>query len=388
MVARNSWLAAPSRSRGTRLGTEASLAGIHTRLTHSISTVATNSQVSVPTRGIESISPNRRTSPTTRVTRRSSRSARMPPSGPATSAGSSRSSRTAAIAKFCWRYPVASAPAIAVVARKPEPVTEAGQAETQPEPTERPDPQHLRDAAGGPRRRPDGATGSGSTGGTHPPSSPVGHDRSSRAERRRCRAQSSSTDAISDRCPRSRPAALACPRAKTTAGSVAEPRSAIPRRSATAWATSSIASMRVMIGPRRLRTCRPVLPNTSSTASMSTAQPRGPVAHPVPGLQHLLAVGLGDVSRSARCRCRRSSRHRSRSQSPPRAADAAAASSSPAAAAARTAGELDQRVEQPAVARLAERLGEACAGSTVGARRASPPCRRGRRWCRRRGAVG
>src|SRR3712207_8095974 len=44
VVARLSWLAASSRSGGTRLGTVASLAGPHTRLTTSTSTVTTKTQ--------------------------------------------------------------------------------------------------------------------------------------------------------------------------------------------------------------------------------------------------------------------------------------------------------------------------------------------------------
>ena len=52
VVARLIWLACSSWWRGTRFGTVASLAGPHTRLTTSTSTVTTKTHHSVPTNGI------------------------------------------------------------------------------------------------------------------------------------------------------------------------------------------------------------------------------------------------------------------------------------------------------------------------------------------------
>ena len=101
VVNRLSWLAVSSRSRGTRLGTVASLAGIHIRLQTSMRNVATNSQVRVPTSGIERNSANRQTSQTTIVQRRSSRSATTPATGPTRMAGASRRMKTPATARFC-----------------------------------------------------------------------------------------------------------------------------------------------------------------------------------------------------------------------------------------------------------------------------------------------
>ena len=100
MVARLIWFAASSRLRGTRFGTVASLAGIQNSATHSISTVATYSQVSVFTSGIVMNSRPRRVSPTTIVARRLSRSASAPASGPSTTAGASRRMNTPATARF------------------------------------------------------------------------------------------------------------------------------------------------------------------------------------------------------------------------------------------------------------------------------------------------
>ena len=76
VVVSTSRLAASSRSRGTRLGTVASLLGSHTRLTISTRTVATSSHGRVPTSGMLAKMTARRNEPTTSVTRRSSRSAR------------------------------------------------------------------------------------------------------------------------------------------------------------------------------------------------------------------------------------------------------------------------------------------------------------------------
>jgi hypothetical protein len=98
VVNRLSWLAASSRSRGTRLGTVASLAGIQTRLATSMRKVATNSQVRVPTSGMERNSANRARSQITIVRRRSSRSATTPAIGPTRMAGASRRMKTPAIA--------------------------------------------------------------------------------------------------------------------------------------------------------------------------------------------------------------------------------------------------------------------------------------------------
>ncbi len=100
VVIRLSWLAASSRCRGTRLGTLASLAGPQIRLTISISTVATSTQVSVPTIGMLTKNAARIRSPTIIVMRRSSRSATQPATGPITSAGSTRRNSTPPMAKF------------------------------------------------------------------------------------------------------------------------------------------------------------------------------------------------------------------------------------------------------------------------------------------------
>ena len=98
---RLSWLADSIWSRRTRLGTDASLAGIQNRLTHSIRKLATSSQTRVcrvsTTRcasGIVRNSPNRTKSEMTMVMRRSNRSANAPASGPSTIAGSSFTTRT------------------------------------------------------------------------------------------------------------------------------------------------------------------------------------------------------------------------------------------------------------------------------------------------------
>jgi hypothetical protein len=99
-TARDSWLAASRRERGTRLGTVASLAGVQNRPTTSISSVATKSHQRVPTRGMETNSAARSRSPTTIVRLRSHRSAIAPASGPKTIAGARRSTRTAETARF------------------------------------------------------------------------------------------------------------------------------------------------------------------------------------------------------------------------------------------------------------------------------------------------
>ena len=100
VVKRLSWLAASSRSRGTRFGIVASLAGIQNRLATSIRNVATNSHHRVPTSGIDRNSANRATSQMTIVQRRSSRSATTPAIGPRTTAGASRRMNTAAMARL------------------------------------------------------------------------------------------------------------------------------------------------------------------------------------------------------------------------------------------------------------------------------------------------
>ena len=100
VVTRLTWLAASSWSRRTRLGTDASLAGIQNRLAHSIRNDATNSHHSVPTSGIEANSTNRVRSAATIILRRSKRSANAPASGPKTTAGSSRTTRTPPRAKL------------------------------------------------------------------------------------------------------------------------------------------------------------------------------------------------------------------------------------------------------------------------------------------------
>jgi hypothetical protein len=100
VVKRLSWLAVSSRSRGTRFGTVASLAGIQTRLATSMRNVATNSHHKVPTSGIDRNNANRARSQTTMVRRRSSRSATTPASGPMMTAGASRRMKTPAMARF------------------------------------------------------------------------------------------------------------------------------------------------------------------------------------------------------------------------------------------------------------------------------------------------
>ncbi len=95
---RLSWLAASSRSLGTRFGTDASFAGIQNRLRISIRNVATSSHHRVPTIGMEANNPNRRTSVTIIVRRRSNRSATTPARGPKMTAGISRRMNTPATA--------------------------------------------------------------------------------------------------------------------------------------------------------------------------------------------------------------------------------------------------------------------------------------------------
>jgi hypothetical protein len=98
VVTRLSWLAVSRRSFGTRLGMDASLAGIQNRLLHSIRKDATNSHQSVSINGMETKSPKRRKSVTIIVVRRSKRSANAPAIGPNTSAGINRTKSTTAIA--------------------------------------------------------------------------------------------------------------------------------------------------------------------------------------------------------------------------------------------------------------------------------------------------
>ncbi len=100
-----SWLAPSSCSRGTRFGTEASLAGIQNRLTVSMKNEATSrysSEVSLlatdPTTGIDRNSEKRSKSQTTIVRRRSQRSAKAPARGPNRTAGSRRNTRTPPVA--------------------------------------------------------------------------------------------------------------------------------------------------------------------------------------------------------------------------------------------------------------------------------------------------
>ena len=121
-----SWLAPSSCSGGTRLGTEASLAGIQNRLTVSMKNEAMSRYTSEvpllatePTSGIDRNRVKRRTSQTTIVRRRSHRSAKAPASGPNSTAGSSRKTRTPPVAyAFPWKDST-SCVASAVVARKP-----------------------------------------------------------------------------------------------------------------------------------------------------------------------------------------------------------------------------------------------------------------------------
>jgi hypothetical protein len=97
-----SWLAVSTWSgRRSRLGIEASLAGIQNSAQSSIRKVAANSQASSPTSGIERNSAARSTSQTTIWCRRSSLSASAPASGPSTIAGSSLVATTPPSAKLC-----------------------------------------------------------------------------------------------------------------------------------------------------------------------------------------------------------------------------------------------------------------------------------------------
>ena len=98
VVTRLIWLACSSCAGGTRFGTVASLAGPHTTLTSSTSTVTTKTHHNVPTAGMETNSAARMKSPTTNVVRRSSRSATYPANGPTSSGGSTLRNSTVAIA--------------------------------------------------------------------------------------------------------------------------------------------------------------------------------------------------------------------------------------------------------------------------------------------------
>ena len=100
VVTRLTWFADSNWSLRTRLGTEASFAGIQNRPTHSTRKVATNSHHSAPTSGIDRNNANRQRSATTISLRRSNRSANAPASGPKTTAGSSRTTSTPPSAKL------------------------------------------------------------------------------------------------------------------------------------------------------------------------------------------------------------------------------------------------------------------------------------------------
>ncbi len=112
------WLA-DSRSSPTRLGTDASFAGIQNRLSSSTRIVASSSQVSVPTSGIETNRAQRSRSVTTMRPRRSKRSASTPAIGPSSTAGSSRKASTPPTARLCAPKPLTIWVAKAVTARKP-----------------------------------------------------------------------------------------------------------------------------------------------------------------------------------------------------------------------------------------------------------------------------
>ncbi len=116
---RLSWLAASSWLRGTRFGTDASLAGIQNRLTASMRKLATSRYSSDPDSGMLTNRLNRSRSQSTIVRRRSHRSAKAPASGPSSTAGSSRKTRTPPVAYAFWLNPSTSWAASAVVARKP-----------------------------------------------------------------------------------------------------------------------------------------------------------------------------------------------------------------------------------------------------------------------------
>src|SRR3954451_18340043 len=98
VVINDSWFAASSRRRGTRLGTEASFAGIQNRLTDSIRNDAANSHGHEWKTATVMSSEHRNRSQVTIVLRRSKRSANAPANGPKTTAGSNRKKKTPPIA--------------------------------------------------------------------------------------------------------------------------------------------------------------------------------------------------------------------------------------------------------------------------------------------------
>ena len=93
------------------------------------------------------------------VKRRSNRSASTPATGPSTSAGSSRIAITPPNAAPLAVLPVDLRGGEDGGGEQAEPVTEGGHAEHDPEPAERPDPQH------GPDRRRSGPIGLGGAAG-------------------------------------------------------------------------------------------------------------------------------------------------------------------------------------------------------------------------------
>ena len=97
-----SWFAVSTCSgRRSRLGIEASLAGIQNSAHSSMRKVAANSQASWPTSGMDRNRPARSTSQTTITCRRSSLSANAPAKGPSSIAGSSLVATTPPSAKLC-----------------------------------------------------------------------------------------------------------------------------------------------------------------------------------------------------------------------------------------------------------------------------------------------
>ncbi|GFJ90080.1 hypothetical protein Prum_037220 [Phytohabitans rumicis] len=127
VVIRVSWLAISSRDLGMRLGTAASLAGIHINVTVSMKNVAMAAQPTVipafseksATIGIEAKSTKRNRSQMTIVRRRSNRSAITPANGPRMSAGSSRTAITEPKARPFAASPLTCADANVAVASRP-----------------------------------------------------------------------------------------------------------------------------------------------------------------------------------------------------------------------------------------------------------------------------
>src|SRR5215467_449014 len=100
-----SWLARSSLSLGTRLGTDAEVAGAQNWVVMPARNLATKIQVRFGKMGMDRNSRPRIRSPTIIVVRRSNRSATAPASGPNSSAGSSVASQTPPTAELLATAP-------------------------------------------------------------------------------------------------------------------------------------------------------------------------------------------------------------------------------------------------------------------------------------------